>query len=72
MYTPIIHIAINFCIALNRNILMENIYVKHLDRAILEDAGSIENRMCSVKKGILAHPLKELFSHSLDNQCMLI
>lgn len=51
---------------------MENIYVKHLDRAILEDAGSIENRMCSVKKGILAHPLKELFSHSLDNQCMLI
>lgn len=72
MYTPIIHVAINFCKALNGNILMENIYMKQLDRAILEDAGFIGNRMCTVRKGILAHPLKELFSHSLDNQCMII
>lgn len=66
MYAPIIHVAINFCKALNRNILMENIYLYEAARNILEDASCIRNRMC-IKKGILAPSLKELLSHSLDN-----
>lgn len=72
MYTPIIHIEIDFCKVLNRNILMEHIYMKQIDRVGYirgcwlhwkQNVDNQERHPCLIFKGAL--------QSFLDKHCMI-